>query len=271
MPIDPDFQKNRKQVGKEEDVAIWGPVKPPEKLGIRGTNVAVDWDICIGCGTCIEVCPVKLYEWMDTPGHPTSEKKAFPARESDCAWCFECEKQCLTKAIRVTSAGASVPLSDTLFGWLILGEIIVGPVYGAIFGPFLMLKIPFYLGWIVLAVGLSLFISSLIYFRKSGRIIDGKSIMDTSVVVDSGTYAIVRHPQFLGGMLLISASILISQHWLSAIVGVLALMLFFTDVIPRAEKELLIKFGDDYRRYMERVPGLNPIVGLFRLLRERRS
>ncbi len=271
MHIDPDFQKNREKVGKEEGIAIWGPVEPPEKLGIRGTNVAVDWDICTGCGVCLEICPVKLYEWMDTPGHPTSDKKAFPARESDCAYCFECENQCPTKAIRATSEGASVPLSVTLFGWLILGEIIVGPVYGAIFGPFLMLKIPFYLGWIVLAVGLSLVISSMILFRNKGRVIDGKSIMDTSVIVDSGTYAIVRHPQFLGGMLLISASILISQHWLSAIVGVLALVWFYTDVIPGAEKELLIKFGDDYRRYMERVPRLNPIVGLIRLLLERRS
>jgi protein-S-isoprenylcysteine O-methyltransferase Ste14 len=72
-------------------------------------------------------------------------------------------------------------------------------------------------------------------------------------------------------MLLISASILISQHWLSAIAGVLALVWLYTDVIPRAEKELLIKFGDDYRRYMERVPSLNPIIGLIRLLREGRS
>ncbi len=45
MPIDPDFQKNREKVGKEEGIAIWGPVDPPKKLGIRGTYVAVDWDI----------------------------------------------------------------------------------------------------------------------------------------------------------------------------------------------------------------------------------
>jgi len=134
-----------------------------------------------------------------------------------------------------------------------------------------MLKIPFYLGWIVLAVGLSLFISSLKSFRKKGKVADGKSIMDTSVIVDSGTYAVVRHPQFLGGMLLVSASVLISQHWLSAVVGVLALVWLYTDVIPRSEKELLIKFGDDYRRYMERVPRLNPLLGVIRLLSRKRE
>ena len=25
--------------------------------------VAVDWDACYADGSCIEVCPVKLYEW----------------------------------------------------------------------------------------------------------------------------------------------------------------------------------------------------------------
>jgi len=270
LPIDPDFQKNREKIGKEEGIDIWGPIYPPETLGIRGTYVAVDWDLCTGCGTCIEVCSAKLYEWKETPGHPTSDKKAFPTRESDCIQCYKCETQCPMKAIRIVYPGPSTSW-DTLIFLLFFGQIIVCPVYGAIFGPFLMLKIPFYLGWIVLAVGLSLIISSLIYFRKRGRLIDGKSIVDTSVLVDGGTYAIIRHPQFLGGMLLVSASVLISQHWLSAIVGVLALVWFYTRMIPLAEEGLLIKFGDDYRRYMERVPRLNLIVGLIRLLRERRS
>ena len=46
MPIDPDFMKKKKKVGKEKGIAIWGSVNPPEKLSIRGTYVAVDLDIC---------------------------------------------------------------------------------------------------------------------------------------------------------------------------------------------------------------------------------
>ena len=68
MPIDPDFQKNREKVGKEKGIAIWGSVELPIKLGIRGTYVAVDWDICRGCGVCVDVCPVNIFEWVDTPG-----------------------------------------------------------------------------------------------------------------------------------------------------------------------------------------------------------
>jgi len=95
LPIDPKFQKNRKKVENEDGVAVWGPMDPPQKLGIRGTYVAVDWDICTGCGVCLKVCPQQLYEWRETAGHPTSEKKAFPARESDCIQCYTCETKCM--------------------------------------------------------------------------------------------------------------------------------------------------------------------------------
>jgi len=102
MPIDPNFQKNKKVVGKHSEHDVWGPVEPPKKLGIHGTNVAVDWDICEGEGTCLDVCPVSVFEWAETPGHPVSEKKSDPAREADCIYCMACEAQCPTQAIKIT-------------------------------------------------------------------------------------------------------------------------------------------------------------------------
>jgi len=39
--------------------------------------------------------------------------------------------------------------------------------------------------------------------------------------------------------------------------------------IKTSEKRLIAKFGDDYRRYIERVLGLNPQVGVIRLLRRK--
>jgi NAD-dependent dihydropyrimidine dehydrogenase PreA subunit len=102
LPIDQDFQKNRKVVTQHQGHNVWGPVEPPAKLGIHGTNVAVDWDVCIGDGVCIEVCPVSLYDWADAPAHPTSQKKSDPAREPDCIQCLACETQCPTKAIKIT-------------------------------------------------------------------------------------------------------------------------------------------------------------------------
>jgi protein-S-isoprenylcysteine O-methyltransferase Ste14/NAD-dependent dihydropyrimidine dehydrogenase PreA subunit len=267
LPIDPDFQKKRKKVGKEEGIAVWGPVDPPEKLGVRGTYVAVDWDLCEGCGTCLEVCPVQLYEWMETSDHPTSEKKAFPARETDCVQCYACETQCPAQAIRVTFGGP--PGWQGAVALLMLAQIIVGVIYGTLFGPYLGLDILRYVGWIVLVVSLPFFFSPAMYFPRKGSPQEGKSVMDTTVVVDSGTYGIVRHPQILGCTLLMSASILISQHWLSAIIGIPIILWSYIEA-PKEEKGLIIKFGNDYKRYMQKVPRMNIIVGIIRLLRRRK-
>ena len=102
MPIDPNFASKRKVVGKHKEHDVWEPVEPPTKLGIHGKNVAVDWDVCDGDGTCIDICPVSVFEFNDTPGHPTSAKKSDPAREADCIFCMACEVQCAAQAIKIT-------------------------------------------------------------------------------------------------------------------------------------------------------------------------
>jgi len=268
LSIDSDFQKNRKKIGKEEGVAIWGPVSPPEKLGIRGTYVAVDWDICTGCGVCLKVCPQQLYEWMETSGHPTSEKKAFPARESDCVQCYECEAKCPAQAIRIVFPGPTGRLAS-LAAYLFFLQTIGGIIYGVLFGPSLGLQTLFYVGWLTLPVALFFFFSLIIYFRKEGKPGEGKGLMNTTVLVDSGTYAIVRHPQTLGTILLMSASILISQHWVAAIVGLPLLVWAYLEVV-KEEKSLMVKFGDDYKRYMQNVPRINFVLGVIRLLQRRK-
>jgi len=263
LPINADFQKKRKKVGKEEGVAVWGPVDPPEKLGIRGTNVAVDWDICEGCGVCLDVCPMHVYCWKETSGHPTSDKKPLPIGELECACCYECEARCPVQAIRVVFGPpkafiATVPL--------MFAQIILSVIYGIVSGPCLGLSILFYVGWIILVVGLPFFFSPSLYFPKAQ---EGKSVMDTRAIVDSGTYGIVRHPQVLGCLLLMCGSIFISQHWLSAIVAVPIFVLFYRYVL-KEEKNLIVKFGDYYRCYMQRVPSMNFVVGTIRLLKSRK-
>jgi protein-S-isoprenylcysteine O-methyltransferase Ste14 len=89
--------------------------------------------------------------------------------------------------------------------------------------------------------------------------------MTTTVLVESGPYGIVRHPQFLGVTLMACAAILVSQHWFFVLTGA-PLIASMSTWIQEAEKHLLAKFGDDYRRYMEKVPGLNLVLGIIRQL-----
>lgn len=102
MPIDSDFQKKRTVANQHNGHNVWGPVGTPAKLGIHGTNVAVDWEVCNGDGVCIGVCPMAVFDWADAPGHPSSEKKSDPVREKDCIQCLACEISCPTQAIKIT-------------------------------------------------------------------------------------------------------------------------------------------------------------------------
>jgi NAD-dependent dihydropyrimidine dehydrogenase PreA subunit len=100
-PIDAGFKSTRQQAGTFQDIKVWGPLDPPGQLGIWGNEVCVDFDICIADGACIEACPVNVYEWLDTPGHPASEKKPFMIREKDCIFCMACENVCPPQAVKI--------------------------------------------------------------------------------------------------------------------------------------------------------------------------
>ena len=58
-----------------------------------GWNVSVDADKCVGCGECVDVCPVEVYELNDG--------KSVPAHEDDCLGCESCVEVCEANAIVV--------------------------------------------------------------------------------------------------------------------------------------------------------------------------
>ena len=95
LPIDPDFQSN-KVATIYDGLSNWKDASSDQ--GIYGTNVAVDFDSCIGDGACIEVCPANVFDWHGAG----VDRKAIPRRERDCIYCFGCEAVCPKSAIRVT-------------------------------------------------------------------------------------------------------------------------------------------------------------------------
>ena len=125
-----------------------------------------------------------------------------------------------------------------------------------------------HVGWITMAVSAVFGWLPIFAFRKKGGVPKGKSYIQTTVLVDSGIYAVVRHPQFLAGILLSLALILITQHWLIAVIGVMAMVLNYL-IALRADQELIEKFGDDYIRYIEKVPRMNFLAWLMRVLRRK--
>ena len=99
-------------------------------------------------------------------------------------------------------------------------------------------------------------------FRRKGEV-KGRGYIHTSVLVDSGVYAVVRHPQYLAGVLISIALPMISQHWLVVLPGIAAVVLYYLNTYDE-EKGCLDKFDGDYQRYREKVPRMNFILGTIR-------
>jgi len=123
------------------------------------------------------------------------------------------------------------------------------------------IEVLWFVGWIFWVVGMALIILPYyhIYYRKA------------KVLVDSGIYAVVRHPLYLGWILSIFvATIFLHQHWLFVIIGVLGIASLH--LISRQEDHFNIeRFGNDYKRYMQKVPRMNLLLGVIRLLRRRKT
>ena len=107
-------------------------------------------------------------------------------------------------------------------------------------------------------------------FRKKGRVRKGKSYIHTTKLVDTGIYSIVRHPQFVTFILWAIAGMLLFQHWIIILLGIPIVPLTYFDLI-RADKDAIEKFGDYYEAYMKKVPRMNFLLGILRLLRRRRK
>jgi NAD-dependent dihydropyrimidine dehydrogenase PreA subunit len=110
--IDKNFMTTYAKVathdGDDEPIQIWAKDAKSyggvgsDKLGIWGSVVGVDFDICVADGACVDACPVDVFDWIDTPNHPASDKKAIGAREPDCIVCRACEEVCPVDAILIT-------------------------------------------------------------------------------------------------------------------------------------------------------------------------
>jgi protein-S-isoprenylcysteine O-methyltransferase Ste14 len=101
--------------------------------------------------------------------------------------------------------------------------------------------------------------------RRWGSVPRGESYMQTRKLVDKGVYAVVRHPQYLAGILLGIALTLIAQHWIVGVFGAVFVLITYVGTFQE-ERSCVEKFGQDYERYMESVPRLNFLAGIVRVL-----
>jgi protein-S-isoprenylcysteine O-methyltransferase Ste14 len=161
-----------------------------------------------------------------------------------------------------------------------LGAVILMSIEGVSFLGQVVLSIFFYnsldlhwvlyLGWAILAAAMILAWRARVALQAEGGSRGGESWLHTRTVVATGVYALVRHPMYLSFLLMSLSLVLLSQHWLNAVLGLIVMGLLYNDM-RREENSNLERFGDGYQRYMNQVPRMNFVAGTIRLLQRRDS
>ena len=111
-------------------------------------------------------------------------------------------------------------------------------------------------GWVIFGIGALFYILSVVTLVRKG----------VGNIVDSRIYGIVRHPMYLGAMAMFFSHMFLGQNWVVVIGAIVAIVCCYL-IIQSEDQQNIEKFGDKYKRYMERVPRTNFLLGIIRLLR----
>ncbi len=79
-------------------------------------------------------------------------------------------------------------------------------------------------------------------------------------LVTEGAFSFVRHPTYLSHTLMLGGVFLLSGIVAVGAVTLLDLIIVNAVIIPLEEKELLVRFGEEYARYKKSVPGFFPRI-----------
>jgi len=89
----------------------------------------------------------------------------------------------------------------------------------------------------------------------------------TKSLATTGPYDYVRHPQYVG-FILIMLGFLFQWPTLITLIMFPILVTMYVKLAHREEKEVLEEFGEEYRRYMDSTPAFIPRIGRHRRMRE---
>ena len=113
------------------------------------------------------------------------------------------------------------------------------------------------LSWLLLLLSIYPVTAGFILLKKVGK--PDSNFENTSVLVQSGIYAYIRHPLYLS-VLLLGTGIMLKDvspvHLLLGTINFIALI--FTALME--EKEMIMKFGDEYRTYMKNTKMFIPFI-----------
>ena len=106
-------------------------------------------------------------------------------------------------------------------------------------------------------IGFPILIISGILAKYGLGIVFGE-VRDKPEIIEKGVFKIVRHPIYLGSILLYLGLTILTCSIASAVLWIL-IVIFYYYISKYEEKLLLNEFGEEYKNYMKRVPMLIPM------------
>jgi len=119
-------------------------------------------------------------------------------------------------------------------------------IFGFIYSIFLPIKyatIWFYIGGIFFLIGFILYFSAIVSLRK----------VTANKPFDKGPYRFSRHPLYVSLIFIFVSVIIISFSWVFLVLLAI-LLVHLVIVVPEEEKFCLEKYGEEYRKYLNRTP-----------------
>jgi len=116
-------------------------------------------------------------------------------------------------------------------------------------------------GWIVFMGGILLQLWTL-------RLLGGWRIMGLPEVTDvgenrivaTGPFTVIRHPTYLSHTMMFTGAFFISSVVALGVMTLIDIIIVNLLVIPLEDRELIMRFGDEYKEYKNRVPAFFPRI-----------
>jgi protein-S-isoprenylcysteine O-methyltransferase Ste14 len=143
-----------------------------------------------------------------------------------------------------------------------IGQIVNGLSLAALFFLATVLDVPKprpivqAIAWALFAVGMLLVLLSVHALMRNR----GKGL------IDWGVFGLVRHPMYVGAMILFVSWILFLPHWITLIIAIGNAAIVYWHIL-QGDHRNVETFGGAYRIYMDAVPRANLVAGLLRRLR----
>lgn len=113
------------------------------------------------------------------------------------------------------------------------------------------------LSWIFLIASVYPGIAGYLLLKRKGK--SEESFENTTVLVKAGIYKYIRHPLYCSLLLLGTGIMLKNPQHLQLFLGIINIIAIFLTALTE-EKEMIMKFRDDYREYMKETKMFIPFI-----------